>query len=250
MIKVRHIRLAALLGALSSMSLGCGAQADSEATASIAQAVAPGQCNQATAKDTLIAGFVKDSWLANYPLSRLSVDASGAIVGPNLPAILVGDLEVINSVADARDSIARALGKSSGLPDYGMNGMGPDSDACVGIPAWTPSGSTTVSTTANEVFPTGVNAAAWRTVHKEFGKECPLIKRLGNRDIIDPPGDGSTNAPASASVSATGVTANAYGICPSGTLPGTYCKLSYATGTNYTGRKCQDYYGSLRCLVY
>ena len=54
----------------------------------------------------------------------------------------------------------------------------------------------------------------------------------------------------SVTVSASGVTANAFGICPTGSTVGSYCKLSYATGVNYTGRTCQIYYGSLRCLLY
>ena len=212
--------------------------------------ITPGQCTQATAKDILIAGLVKDSWIASYPLTRLFVDGSGLVTGPSLPDVLAGDLEVINTVPDALASLTRALEKSSGLPEYGMAGMGPDTDACVGIPAWTPSGTTTVNTTSNEVFATEVNHDSWVTMQKEFGKECPLIKRIANKDIIDPPGDGSTNDPPSQTVSSFGVVANAFGICPAGSYAGEYCKLSYSTGINYTGRTCQVYYGSLRCLLY
>jgi hypothetical protein len=233
------------------LPLACGAENEApEPTDQITEAINPGQCNRAQPKDVLIAQLVKDSWLVSYPLTRLSVDAAGAIVGPALPDILAGDLAVINSVPEAKESVARALRHVSGLPEYGMNGIGPDTEACSAVPAWTPTGTTTVATTSNQVFPTAVNAASWRTTHVAFGVECPLVMRLGNRDIVDPPGDGSTNAPASATVSSTGVTANAFGICPAGTLPGTYCKLSYATGVNYSGRTCQYYYGSLRCLLY
>jgi hypothetical protein len=237
--------------ALCMVLQGCSAgDANDEPIGASVHEIPPGQCNQATAKDVLIAALVKDSWMVGYPLTRLYQASNGQITGPNLPALIAGDLEIINSVTAARESVARALVKSSGLPDYGMGGMGPDTDACFSVPAWTPSGTTTVNTTANEVFPTSVNYDSWRTVHKEFGKECPLIKRNGNRDIIDPPGDGSTNAPPSLTVSAKGVAANAYGICPTGATINSYCKLSYATGVNYTGRSCQVYYGSLRCLLY
>jgi hypothetical protein len=217
---------------------------------STSEAINPGQCNQVQPKDVLIAALVKDSWVAGYPLTRLSVAAGGTIVGISPPDVVAGDLDLINAVTDARVSVANAVASISGLPDYGIGGIGADTEACTGVPAWTPSGTTSVDTGSNQVFPTGVNAASWRDVHKAFGKECPLIKRLANRDIIDPPGDGSTSLPPSSTVSSTGVTANAFGLCPAGTPVGTYCKLSYSTGVNYTGRKCQNYYGSLRCLLY
>lgn len=249
--KIKFQGLTFVLAATCVLVQACGA-ADSESEpGSLSQEVLPpGQCNQATAKDVLIAGLVKDSWVAGYPLTRLFVDGSGLVTGPSLPDLLVGDLDVINNVTDARDSLARAVNKTAGLPDYGMAGIGPDSDACNGVPAWTPSGSTTVNTSSNEVFATAVNHDSWVTVQKEFGKECPLIKRIGNKDVVDPPGDGSTNDPPSQTVSAFGVVANAFGICPAGSYAGEFCKLSYATGVNYTGRVCQVYYGSLRCLLY
>lgn len=247
---VHRSGLSCLLGAFFALPLACGVDvAPSESLDSVSEAVNPGHCQQATAKDVLIAALVKDSWVAGYPLTRLTVDANGMITGPALPDVVAGDLEIINSVVEARESVARALIKVSGLPDYGMVSIGPDTEACSGIPAWTPAGTTTVDTTANEVVADSVNYESWRKTHLEFGKECPLVKRQGNRDIIDPPGDGSTNAPTSATVSATGVTANAFGICPTGSTSGTYCKLTYATGVNYTGRTCQVYYGSLRCLL-
>jgi hypothetical protein len=236
---------------LSVLPLSCALETEkSDSIDSTSQAITPGHCKQAVAKDILIAGLVKDSWIAGYPLTRLTVDAAGNVGGPALPPLLAGDLEVINSIPAAAQSVARAVRAASGLSDYGVNGIGPDTDACDAVPAWTPSGTTIVATTANEVFTNGVNQASWLSVQKAFGKECPLIKRTGNRDLIDPPGDGSTNLPASSTVSATGVTANAFGICAAGTPALTYCKLSYSTGVRYTGRKCQVYYGSLRCLLY
>jgi hypothetical protein len=248
---IRTIGMSWALAALCALPAGCAVDTGTKEDSDLRlDAIPPGHCAQAEAKDVLIAELMKDSWIAGYPLTRLYVDASGMITGPALPAPIAGDLDVINTIPVARDSVARALQKVSGLPDYVTDGMGPDSEACFGIPAWTPGGPTTVDTTSNEVFAGAVNYASWRTTHKEFGKECPLIKRQGNRDIIDPPGDGSTNQPPSATVSSTGVTANAFGLCPTGTSAGTYCKLSYATGVNYTGRTCQTYYGSLRCLLY
>lgn len=248
---VHRTGLSCVLGALFALPLACTVDTQpSESLDSASEAVNPGHCQRATPKDSLIAELVKHSWLSGYPLTRLSVDASGLITGVGLPDVVAGDLEVINSVTEARESVARALVKVSGLPDYEIISMGPDSPACEGIPAWSPTGTTTVNTVANEFVAGPLNYDSWRKTHMEFGKECPLVKRLANKDIVDPPGDGSTNAPVSATVSASGVSANAFGICPTGSTSGTYCKLSYATGVNYTGRTCQVYYGSLRCLLY
>jgi hypothetical protein len=240
-----------VLAAICAFPLGCSVDAqESESVDTATQALPPGQCSQAEAKDVLITQLVKDSWIAGYPLTRLSTNASGAIVGPNLPDLIAGDLELINAVADARSSVATALVKVSGLPDYVILGIGDETDACVDVPAWTPTGTTTINTTSIEVFAGTTNYDSWLETQKQFSKVCSLIKRIANQDLVDPPGDGSTNNPPSATVSASGVQANAFGICPSGSTVGTYCKLSYATGVNYTGRKCQSYSGSLRCLVY
>lgn len=250
---MNHLRMTGMscvLAAICALPLGCSAAGEvSESGNGVSQAISPGQCNQAVAKDVLIAQLVKDSAVNGYSLTRLSADANGALVGPALPDAVAGDLDLINSIVEARDSVARALDKVSGLPDYEMQGIGPDSNACTGIPAWTPSGTTTVNTTSNEVFVGDTNHDSWVKVQKEFAKECPLIKRLANKDIIDPPGDGSTNDPPSQTVSATGITANAFGNCQSGQV-WSFCKLSYATGVNYSGRLCQPYGTSTRCLLY
>jgi hypothetical protein len=206
-------------------------------------------CRKAEPKDILIAELVHQSWRVRYPLTRLHADEDGNITGPALPGEIAGSLDVINSVPEARESVVRALRKVSGLPDYGMLEIGYDSAACEQIPAWTPAGTTLVDTASYWVNPDGTNEQSWKTAHREFGKECPLIKTAGNRDIIDPPGDGSTNDPPSQTVSATGVRADVWGICPRFSWPGIYCKLSYATGINYTGRACSYYNGSLRCLL-
>jgi len=252
--RMNHLRITSMscvLAAICALPLGCSVAAEeSESVETISQALPPGQCKQSTPKDILIAQLVKDSWVTGYPLTRLSTDASGAIVGSDLPDAVAGDLEIINTVDEARESVARALFNVSGLADYEMAGIGGDIEACTGVPAWTPNGPVSVNTTSTEIFPGAGNYKSWRAVQKEFGKECPLVKSIGEMDLVDPPGDGSTNEPPSTTVSATGATANAWGICPVGTVAGTYCKLSYASGLNYTGRRCSVYYGSLRCLLY
>jgi hypothetical protein len=258
---MRILRLGAhvcVLAAVSTM-LACGSsEAPSGQSTSdpllglpLPGIINPLHCLFAQPKDVLIADLVKESWRVGYPLTRLAVQPNGLISGPSLPPSLVGQLEIINTVEPARASIARALAGVSGLPDYGMNGMGTDLPACIlGVQAWTPTGTTTVKTTQNFVYPTSPNISSWRTAHREFGKECPLVRSILNTDVIDPPGDGSTNDPPSAIVSATGVRANAYGLCATGTSPGVRCKLNYATGINWYGRSCQYYYGQMRCLVY
>ena len=248
---LRRAAISFIALATTAIATGCGsAEGFDDSVDSVSQALPPGHCFQSQPKDVLVAGLVMDSWRVGYPLTRLSVDAGGNVTGPALPDILAGDLDVINSVPDARASVVAALNKVSGLPEYGMAGVGAEVEACSGVPAWTPSGNIVIDTTSIEVFPNGVNESSWRTTHKEFGKVCPLVKRIGNQDLVDPPGDGSTNAPPSSTVSASGVTANAFGLCPSSTWSGTFCKLSYATGVNYTGRQCQYYYGQNRCLLY
>jgi hypothetical protein len=209
-----------------------------------------GHCLFAKAKDTLIAELVKDSWRVGYPLTRLYVNEDGSVSGPNLPPLLQGELDVINTVEPARASVAAAVAEISGLPDYVMNGMSAALPSCLSVPAWTPNGTTSVATTFNEVFPGTTNIASWRATHAAFAAECPLVRSLLNTDAVDPPGDGSTNNPPSSSVSASGVRANSYGLCGGDAWEGRHCKLSYASGVNWTGRRCQTYYGYLRCLLY
>lgn len=249
--KLRITSMGCVLGAIGALALGCSAGTDNtESVDTLSQALPPGHCSQAVAKDVLIAQLVKDSWITSYPLTRLYTDASGAVVGPSLPDAVAGDLEIINTIPEARQSVSKALKKVTGLADYVPIGLGQDEPACTGIPAWTPNGTTTVNTTSNETIADATNFDSWLETQKQFSKECPLIKRIANKDTVDPPGDGSTNDPPSATVSDVGVTANSWGLCPSGTSVGTFCKLSYATGVNYTGRMCMLYYGSTRCLLY
>lgn len=241
--------MSCVLGAICALAIGCSAGSDgTESVDTISQALPPGQCKQAVAKDVLITQLVKDSWVTAYPLTRLYTDASGTIVGPSLPDELGGDLEIINSIAEARQSVSKALEKVSGLADYVPEGIGAETGACTGIPAWSPRGTITVNTTSIEVVAGTTNYDSWLETQKQFGKECSLIKRIANKDLVDPPGDGSTNDPPSATVSDTGVRANAWGLCPTGTPLGMFCKLSYATGVNWTGRTCQLYNGGIRCL--
>jgi len=238
------------LSAFGALLVGCGATPEgTEQFDSSTEALNPGQCNRAEPKDVLIASLLKNSWIAGYPLTRLTVDVAGNVVGAAAPDLVQGDLEIINSVPEARASVVAALADIAGLPDYGIAGMGPEMPSCAAVPAWTPSGVTTTSTTESEFFTDGVNDASWRKTHMAFGKQCPLVKRLGNLDIVDPPGDGSTNEPVSTTVSATGVRANALQLCPAGTSVGTYCKLYSSYGLNYSGRSCQLYYGRLICAL-
>lgn len=253
---------------LSWLALSCGAPADgrepaSEETEPLLGIGLPidlpiplpgvpdlGHCLFSQAKDTLIAELVKESWRVGYPLTRLYVGSDGTISGANLPPSIQGQLEVINTVEAARASVATAVAQISGLPDYGMNGMSVALPSCLSVPAWTPSGTTTVATTFNQVFPSSTNLSSWRATHAAFGAVCPLVRSVLNTDAIDPPGDGSTNSPPSSSVSSSGVRANSYGLCGADAWEGRHCKLSYASGVNWTGRRCQSYYGYLRCLVY
>ncbi len=207
----------------------------------------PAACGRVKPHDVYVAQLVKDSWFVKYPLTRLSVAADGTIVGDGAPDMILGDLEVINLIPAARKDVARAVKEIAGLPDYGMRRIGPDKPLCSSVPAITPSGIVSVSTYANRVVPDGLNQASWTATHTAFGKQCLLVRRVGDRDIIDPPGDGSTNSPVSATVSATGVRADVFGRC---SCPWCYCKLSYATGVNYTGRLCLRYNSQWRCLPY
>jgi hypothetical protein len=258
MYKLRITSMGCVLGAICALAIGCSAGSDgTESVDTMSQALPPGHCSQAVAHDVLIAQLVKDSWLTGYPLTRLYTATSGSIVGPSLPDAVAGDLDIINTIAEARQSVSTALEKVSGLADYAPLGLGADTPACEDIPAWTPTGTTTIDTTSNVTNVGTTNYDSWLETQKQFSKVCPLIKRIANEDTVDPPGDGSTSLPASETVSDTGVRANAYGVCPAyfpdGITPvvqGTYCKLSYATGVNYTGRSCQLYYGVRRCLLY
>lgn len=241
------LRISPML-ALAAIVVGCSASSAPEGTSQVAQASQVAKCQSVQAKDSLISALVYDSWLAGYPLTRLSVGAGGTIVGASPPDLVQGDLDLINAVPDAQASVTRALKKVSGLPDYGIGGIGAATDACTSVPAWTPTGTTTINTQSFAVTPT-TNPASWKTTHQEFGKECALLKSAGDVDEVDPPGDGSTNDPPSATVSATGIVANAFGLCGTSNPAGTFCKLSYATGVNWTGRWCQVYSGQFRCVL-
>ena len=235
-----------------ALAIGCSSDIrDQDEMSTIGQKYGPAHidCSQAEPKDVLIAELVKHSVIANYPLTRLYADANGDITGPALPDLVAGSLEVINSVPEAKTSVADALVKVSGEPDYGSVSLGAGVPECDEVRAWVPGGEIVTSTTSNLVSGPGVDDDSWKLAHKEFGKECPLVKRHGDSDWVDPPGDGSTNDPPSDTVSATGVRADAFGLCPSGTAYGTYCMLSYATGINYEGRKCTNYWGYNRCLL-
>jgi hypothetical protein len=246
--RTKVIFAATIVVSASSIVFGCASSGsdDTELNA-VAQQYGPAHidCSKAEPKDILIAELVKHSVIANYPLTRLFVDTNGDIVGPNVPDLVGGSLELVNALPEARASVAQALVKVTGEPDYGTVSLGAGVPECDSVP--TPWGSTT-PTESNLVSGPGILDDSWKLAHKEFGKQCPLVKRHGNSDWVDPPGDGSTNLPPSDTVSATGVVADAWGLCPTGTPVTTHCKLSYATGINWTGRRCANYWGYLRCL--
>jgi hypothetical protein len=248
MLMFKQFGIAGLLTVAGLTAIGCSSAGGD--SLDIAQSAVSGpKCNQVQAKDPLIAQLVADSWREQYPLTRLYV-ASGIVTGTDLTPAVSGDLDIINTVPDALASVIAALDKVSGLPDYGFDSMGPGVEACTGVPAWSTPEPVLIDTERYVVTTNGVNDKSWKTAHKEFGKECPLIKVNGaNQEEIDPPGDGTTSDP-QYYMNTAGVTANAFGLCPSGTTTGTYCRMSYATGSYYLGRWCKPYYGQMRCVLY
>lgn len=248
MVRTRHLTLLGILGLLAP--LGCGATDGTEPVGMVSSPAIEAKCGQSDQYDMLIADLMHASLKAKFSLTQLYADGEGIIQGPEgMPEAIQGQLDLINQVPEAQADVASALEKVSGEPVYTILGDEFYAEACTDVPAWTPDGPTTINTHSVLVHP-GNNSDSWRNAHKEFGKVCPLIKRNADADLVDPPGDGSTNLPSSSTVSVTGVVANAYGLCPVFAPIGTYCKLSYATGINWTGRKCQLYTGYKRCLLY
>jgi hypothetical protein len=247
MVSTRHLGLFCTFSL--AMFLGCGGTDPAESIGLVSSASQDAKCKQAEPHDILIADLMHYSVLENFSLTHLYADASGDIVADTImPGLVEGQVSLINTVPEARDALAQGLGKVSGLEPYTIAESGWDSAACTDLLAWSVPEPVLTNTDAKYVVP-GDNPDSWTKTHKEIGKVCPLVKRTGNNDVYDPANDGSTNAPPSSTVSATGVVANAFGLCPSGTPTGTYCKLSYATGINWTGRWCQPYYGSQRCVL-
>jgi hypothetical protein len=248
--RTKSIFAATIVLSVSAIAIGCASEepGDRDVDSLAQHADTNIKCDDVTEKDILIADLVKHSVVADYPLTRLYEDAGGDITGPAMPDLVAGAVELVNMHANARASVAQALVKVSGEPDYGHVEISTDPPIpeCEVVP--TPWGST-AATESYLVIGAGTADGSWKTSYKEFGKQCPLVKFHAANDMIDPPGDGSTNLPPSRTVSATGVVANAWGLCPAGTPEGTHCKLSYATGINWTGRRCTNYWGALRCLV-
>lgn len=224
----------------------------SEPVDSISAAAYHVKCEQVEPTDILISELFLFSLMENYSLTRLGVDESGNVVGEDMPDLVAGQVELVNAVPEAKADLVEALGEIAGEPAYDVSSVTrvDEALACNDLEVWSATGNTFIDTEVFEVAVTPETWEAWDTVHKEIGKVCPLAHRQGvNKDYVDPAGDGSTNLPQSSTVSTTGVRANAFGLCPTGTATGTYCKLSYATGVNWTGRWCQTYYGQLRCLL-
>jgi hypothetical protein len=249
MLWIRRIGVVAIVPL--TLVLGCGAPDDSgsEPLGTVSNAAYHIQCNQVEPSDVLVSELVLLSLNEGYSLTLLYEDAAGNIAGTSMPDAVAGQVELINTVPEAQANVLDALDEVSGEDDYTVSSLTKvaGETGCTDLEAWTPTGTTLIDTPVFDA--TGTEPL--EDVLKEFGKVCPLVKNQGtNKGYVDPAGDGSTNLPPSSTVSATGVTANAWGLCPSSASTGTYCKLYYATGVNYTGRKCQYYYGYKRCLLY
>ncbi len=253
MIRTLQIGTACLFSLIVPLACSSGGSDPSEPLGTVSSAAEHVKCTDAEPHHTLISDLVLASLQENFSLTQLSVDSSGAIVGPpDMPDAVAGQLELVNTVPDAQAGVAEALEKVSGLTPYTVASVAvnPSIDGCTDLLAWTADGTALTNTLVYDVDVTDTPEKSWKTTRNEFIKVCPLLKVRGDKSTVDPAGDGSTNLPASSTVSATGVLANAWGLCPSGSKAGTYCKLRYATGVNWTGRKCTAYYGSLRCLLY
>jgi hypothetical protein len=248
MVSRKHLGLFCTFGLATF--LGCAGTDPAEPLGMVSAASQDAKCSQAQPYDILIADLMHFSAQENFSLTHLSANASGYIVADEaMPDAVAGQVGLINTVSEARASLAEGLRKVSGLPAYTIAEWTLESAACTGLLAWSSPEPVITDTESYRVVP-GENPDSWTTTHREIGKVCPLVKRVANADVYDPASDGSTNRPPSSTVSATGVKANAFGLCPSGSRVGTWCKLSYATGINWNeARWCQTYGGYLRCVL-
>ncbi|MBN1918931.1 MAG: hypothetical protein JW889_13575 [Verrucomicrobia bacterium] len=233
-----------------AMFLGCGGTDSTESIGLVSSASQEAKCGQAVPHDILIAELMHFSVQESFSLTHLYADASGDIVADiPMTQLVEGQVGLINTVPEARAALAQGLDKVSGLPPYTIAEWGWHEAACTDLLAWSLPEPVVTNTDSYYVVP-GENPDSWTTAHKEVGKVCPLVKRVANQDVYDPPNDGSTNLPPSSTVSGSGVKANAFGLCPTGTVTSTWCKLSYAVGINWNkARWCQAYYGNQRCVL-
>lgn len=249
MVSRKHLGLFCTFGLTAF--LGCAGADPAEPIGQVSAASQEAKCKQAQPYDILISDLMHYSVVENFSLTHLYADAAGAIVSDaTMPELVEGQVALINTVADARAALADGLEKVSGEPAYTIASWSLESgEACTGLLAWSSPEPVVTTTEAYYVVP-GENPDSWTTTHREIGKVCPLLKRVGNKDIYDPASDGSTNLPPSSTVSASGVRANAFGLCPSGTNEDAWCKLSYAAGINWNkARWCQMSGGYLRCVL-
>jgi len=251
----RYLGVFCALG-LAAMACGATNETDSqEQLGSVSSASQDAKCGQAEPHDILISELFYDSVITNYSLTKLFVDGVGNIDGTDMPDLVAGQVGRINMVAAAKADVADALDKVTGLPAYTIAGYTHYAEACTDLEAltWDEEGELTTTLTDTDSFEVtaATNYDSWADTHKEFGKVCPLVKRVGTdgKDTVDPPCDGSTNDPPSSTVSATGVVANAFGNCLSTTPSWTPCKLYYATGVNWTGRVCLWVSGVKQCVL-
>ena len=265
MVSTRYLRFLGILGLLAP--LGCGATDGEEPIGFVQSAklnCKPVQ-KQTEPYHSLIIDLMDTSVHEGFSLTELRVDTDGAIVADvedletDYPGTFtaLGDIngEDANGGEDepalARAAMAEALDemfKHGPLPPYAVAAPPECEPFCEGIPAYSVPENVNTTTRLCTVTVTPETEDSWDTTRKALHQIVPALKDLGNEDSYDP-GDGSTNRAPSSTVSATGVVANAYGICPSWAPVGTYCKLSYATGINWTGRWCQFLGGRKRCLL-
>ena len=284
MVSTRHLRFLGILGLLAP--LGCVATDGGEPVGFAQSAGVEAKCDQSEPHDMLIAQLMHISLSENFSLTHLYIDGEGLVQSevdiegtgtqgqlnvingvveineedddemPEDPDLIAGQGEDPNDDPNlelARSDIANALDelKTKTSNHYTVAEHVYFEDACEDVPAW-PEGVILPKTESWKVVPGEDEESqdAWKWTHKKFGKYCPLVKDNTNVTLVDPAGDGSTNDPPSSTVSANGVKALSNGLCPAYAPYGTYCKLSYATGVNWTGRKCKYWYSAKRCVLY
>ena len=245
--------IVALLTLTVPMACAATDDSESEGPSGVVQSTwKPNQCKHAEPHDVLIADLFAASLAADFSLTQLYNDG-GNVAGPaEMPAPVAATVADINDVEEAREAVITALDNGvTGLPEYSVESyVVVHEGGCPDFEAWAGDETAVTDLDLYDDITIAANPDSWDETIKQFGKECPLVKRMDQKNSIDPGGDGSTNRVTRATLARQGVTANAWGLCPAGVPTGTYCMLSYATGTYYAGtRWCQPYRGYKRCLL-